>query len=72
MIPDRVWCFFGQHAPVMTRRHPLTVVWVCRHCLRELGRTEILRPPTMSPLKVERLRNLIRRTNEREARRRGE
>lgn len=74
-IPPSVCCFFGWHDPLMTRGDlPLVVVWICRHCLRELGRTDILVPPriTMTPLKVERLRNLIRRTNDAEARRRGE
>ena len=83
MIPDRVWCFFGRHEPLLTLQRttdgtiakPRVVIWICQHCFRELGRTAVSLPPVeMTPLKVERLRNMIRRTNElaRRARRTGD
>jgi hypothetical protein len=69
LIPDRVWCLLGRHEALMTRHRDRggaqLLVWVCRHCLRELGTTDISLPPVvMTPLKVERVRQMIRRTNE--------
>jgi len=64
----RLRCLFGRHDPLLTQRATgdrVVLVWVCRHCLRELGVTDLLEVVDPRPLVRARLQAIVRHANRR-------